>query len=298
MKKWKKETAGELIFEWGNKAIIFILTLIFLYPLWHVIMASFSDANLLIAHTGALLRPQGWSLRGYQAVFNNKNILSGYANTIFYVSAGTVLNIIMTTLGAFVLSRQKMYFKKFLTLFVIITMYINAGLIPEFLLVRNLGLYNSRAALLLPGLVGTWNLIVMRTVFNQVPRSLEESAMIDGANDFTILTRIILPVSKATIMVMVLFYAVGHWNSWFSAVIFLRDRDKYPLQLFLREILLMNNTADSSISAADATTSDFFMLGEVIKYSAIVVSTVPILLIYPLVQKYFVTGVMMGSLKE
>ena len=298
MRVWKKETPGEIAFDLGNKLIILLLTLLFLYPLWHVIMASFSEADRLISHVGPIVRPQGFSLRGYHAVFRNKSILTGYANTIFYVSMGTVLNIVMTTLGAFVLSRQKMLFKKFLTLFVIITMYVHAGLIPGFLLVRNLGLYNSRWALLLPGMIGTWNLIVMRTVFNQVPRSLEESAQIDGANDFTILTRIIVPVSKATIMVMVLFYAVGHWNSWFSAVIYLRDRDKYPLQLFLREILLMNNTQDSSISAADASTSDFFLLGEVIKYCAIVVSTIPILMIYPMVQKYFVKGVMMGSLKE
>jgi putative aldouronate transport system permease protein len=297
MKMRTKGIIGEVAFDYGNKLFLVTLTLLFLYPMWHVVMASFSEADKLIAQIGPVIKPQGFSLKGYHAVFHNKNIITGYANTLFYVSAGTLLNMFMTILGAYTLSRQNLYIKKFLTLFVVVTMYIHAGLIPDFLLVKYLGLYNTRAIILLTGLVNTWNLIVMRTAFSQIPRSLEESAMMDGAGDLTIMFKIILPVSKATVMVIFLFYAVAHWNSWFSAVIYLKDRGKYPIQLFLREILLMNNTADSSIGT-DATTSDFFMLGEVIKYCAIVVSTLPVLVIYPLVQKHFVTGVMLGSVKE
>jgi putative aldouronate transport system permease protein len=224
MRRWKRESTGERLFELINFTVLILLTLTFFYPLWHVLMASFSDSGKLLAHIGPIFIPQGFSLRGYQAVLQNKNIIIGYGNTLCYVSAGTALNLFMTILGAYVLSRRNLRIKKFLTLFIVITMYVHAGLIPDFLLIRYLGIYDSRLAIILPGLIGTWNLIVMRTCFNQIPRSLEESAMIDGAGDFTILFKIIFPVSKATVMVMLLFYAVGHWNSWFSAVIFLRDR--------------------------------------------------------------------------
>jgi putative aldouronate transport system permease protein len=202
----------------------------------------------------------------------------------------------MTILAAYVLSRRNLRIRKTLTLMIVVTMYLSAGMIPDFLLIKYLGLYNNRLAILLPNVIVTWNLIVMRTAFNQIPRSLEESAMIDGASDFSILVRIILPVSKAAIAVMILFYAVGHWNSWFSAVIYLRDRSKFPLQLFLREIL----TANASMGAADAVSAvdTQFLLDELIKYCSVVVSTVPILVIYPFAQKYFITGVMLGSLKE
>jgi putative aldouronate transport system permease protein len=297
MSYWKKEGRSEKAFVLTNAAVLVLLTVTFLYPLWHVFMASFSNPPELLAHIGPIWKPLGLSLAGYNAVLHNRNILIGYGNTVFYVALGTGLNLVMTILGAYVLSRRNLRIKKPLTLFIIITMYVHAGIIPDFLLIRYIGLYDSRMAIILPGVIGTWNLIVMRTCFTQIPRSLEESAQIDGAGDFTVLLKIILPVAKATIMVMLLFYAVGHWNSWFSAVIYLKDRAKYPLQLFLREILLMNSVIDPALGA-DATTSDFFTLAEVIKNASIVVSTLPILLIYPLVQKYFIVGVMLGSLKE
>jgi putative aldouronate transport system permease protein len=260
-------------------------------------MASFSDAYQLVSHSGPILAPLKFNLKGYAAVFKNLNILIGYANTIFYVVVGTSLNIGMTIFAAYVISRRDLKIKKFITLMTVVTMYVNAGMIPNFLLVRYLGLYDTRMALILPGLIVTWNLIVMRTAFSQIPRSLEESAMIDGANDFIILFRILLPVAKATIAVMILFYAVEHWNSWFSAIIYLRDRNKFPLQLFLREILLANTTMGYT-DAVTAAESSQFLLEEVIKYSSVMVSTVPILMIYPLLQKHFITGVMLGSLKE
>jgi putative aldouronate transport system permease protein len=204
--------------------------------------------------------------------------------------------MILTIVGAYVLSRKNLLIRRPLSIMVVFTMYMNAGIIPDFMVVRYLGFYNTRLAIILPVAITTWNLIVMRTSFSQISRSLEESAQIDGAGDFTILFKILVPVSKATIAVMILFYAVAHWNSWFTAVIYLRDRDKFPLQLFLREILVANTTMGYSegVSSADGQ----YLLEEVIKYCMIVVSTVPILAIYPMVQKYFITGVMLGSLKE
>ena len=223
----------------------------------------------------------------------NPNIPRSYLNTILYVLVGTTINMVLTTLGAYALSRKGFMFKRVLTLLIVFTMYFNAGMVPNFLLVKNLGMYNSMWALVLPGAVSTWNLIVMKTAFASVPVSLEESARLDGANDFVILGKIFLPLSKATVAVMILFYAVGHWSSWFNAMIYLQDRDKYPLQLIMREILISNSTSGNSMADTDA-----MFLQEVVKYATIVVSTVPVLCIYPFAQKYFMTGVMMGSVKE
>lgn len=276
--------------------VLGLLSLAFLYPMVHVLMASFSDPSRLMAHQGLLLWPDGFSLEGYKVVLENPNIVVGYQNTLIYVVCGTALNIFLTSLGAYVLSRRKLMFKKPLTFMIVFTMYFSGGLIPNFLLVQNLGLYDTRFALILPGAIATWNLIVMRTSFQQIPPSLEESARIDGANDFVILFRIILPVAKATVAVMVLIYAVGHWNSWFNAMIYLRRRELFPLQLFLREILIANSNAGNVFE--NTGDEGVFLLEELIKYCTIVVSTVPILCIYPMVQKYFVKGVMMGSIKE
>jgi putative aldouronate transport system permease protein len=287
---------GDRFFDVINTTLLIILSVTFLYPMWHVLMASFSEPYKLIFHIGPVFTPQGFSLEGYKAVLKNMNILIGYGNTLFYVVCGTSLNMLMTILGAYVLSRRNLLFKKPLTLIIIITMYLSAGMIPDFLLIKYLGLYNTRFAIILPGAINTWNLIVMRTAFSQLSRSLEESALIDGAGDFTVLFKIIIPVSKATIAVIVLFYVVGHWNSWFSAVIYLRDRTKYPLQLFLREILLINTTMGATEGANSV--DELVLLEELIKYCSIVVSTVPVLVVYPMIQRHFISGVMLGSLKE
>ena len=239
-----KRSPGEIIFDFGNAVFLGILTLIFLYPMWYVIMAAFSDPARFVSHTGLLWLPEGFSLAGFKMVLRTASIVTGYGNIILYVITGTALNILLTSMGAYVLSRKKLYIRRFLSLAIVFTMYLSGGLIPFYLTVRNLGLYNTRLALILPVAVNTWNLIVMRTSMSQVPDSLEEAAKIDGANDFVILFRVILPVIKSTVAVMVLFYAVQHWNSWFNAMIFLQDRSKYPLQLFLREILLSGSMTD------------------------------------------------------
>jgi putative aldouronate transport system permease protein len=263
----------------------------------HVLFASFSSPNEFAQHSGLLYKPQGFSLVGYDIVFHNPNILIGYGNTLFYVIVGTFFNVLLTAIGAYVLSRRNLMLKKPLMIMVVITMYFSGGLIPSFLLVKNLGMYDTRFALIVPGLIATWNMIVMKTAFSAVPESLEESAKMDGANDFTILFRIIIPVTKATLAVIVLFYAVAHWNSWFSAMVYLRDRGLYPLQLLLREILIANSAGGNLIDEVAVSEDDRALVYVIIKYCTIIVATVPILFIYPFCQKYFMKGVMLGSIK-
>lgn len=288
----KSHSMGDHIFVVVNYLLLGIIGLVCLYPVWHVLMASFSDPARLMVHSGILLKPEGFSLEGYKAVLENRNVAKGYLNTLIYTAVGTLYSLFLTSLGAYVTSRKKLMLKKFMLPFVVLTMYISAGMIPEFLLIKNLGLYNSRLAIILPGAITTSNLIVMRTAFLQIPAGLEESAKIDGAGDWTILWKIIMPVTKATFAVITLYYMVSRWNSWFNAMIYLQDRNKYPLQLFLQEILLANSTV------VEGSIGDYNRLDQLIKYCTIIVSTVPILCVYPFVQRYFVTGMMLGSIKE
>ncbi len=293
----ERKTVGSRAFDICNYIFLGLLAFVSFYPMWHVLCGSFSDPILLTKHYGPLIWTQGYSLEGYKVVFNNPNILSGYLNTIFYVVVGTVSRLLATMIGAYVLSRKGFMFRKVLTFMMVFTMYISGGMIPTFLVVKAVGLYNTRGAIIIPSLIGTWNMIIMKTALQSVPASLEESARLDGANDIVVLFRIILPVVKATVAVIALYYAVGEWNSWFSAIIYLRDTSKRPLQVWLREILLQNSSSGTAVEAVDMDVSALF-LEELIKYCTIIVATVPILLIYPFVQKYFVTGVMMGSIKE
>ena len=292
----ESKSVGSRVFTVGNVLILSCLSLVFLYPMWYVLVGSFSDPYRLFISNEILVAPLGFSLKGYEQVFKNPNILIGYQNTVLYLVLGTTANMVMSILGAYVLSRRELMLKKLFTFMVVFTMYFSGGLIPNFLVVKGIGLLNSRLAIILPTLISTWNMIILRTAFRTIPASLEESAKLDGANDFVVLVRIILPVSQATLAVLVLFYAVDYWNSWFNAMIYLKDKSKYPLQLFLREILLAN-TANGA-TAEGFESSDLLYLEDVVRYSTIIVSTLPILCLYPFVQKYFMTGVMMGSIKE
>ena len=292
----EKKTLGSRLFDGINGLLLLALTLMFLYPMWYVLVGSFSDPFSLFVSNEILILPKGFSLRGYEQVFKNQNILIGYQNTLIYLVAGTTANVLVTSLGAYVLSRSNLMLRKLFTVMVVFTMYFSGGLIPTFLVVKNLGLYDSRLAIILPTLVGTWNMIVMRTSFKAIPESLVESAKLDGANDLVILFRIVLPCAKATLAVIVLYYAVGYWNSWFNAMIYLNDKKKYPLQLFLREILIANTSNGATASGFEE--SDMLYLEDVIRYATIIISTVPILCIYPFCQKYFMKGVMLGSVKE
>lgn len=291
-----KRTRGDLIFDCFNYLLLTALTLITLYPFVHVVAGSISGPGTLIGHKGALLWPKGTpTLKAFALVFRNPNIITGYKNTLIVLVVATTLNIVMTSLGAYVLSRPQFAIRKVMMFLIVFTMYFSGGMIPRYLFLKNyLGMGDHLGSLIIPGAISAYNLIIMRTAFASVPASLEESARIDGANDFTILFRIILPLSMATVAVMILFYGVGHWNAWFDAMIFLRTREKYPLQLILREILVNNSTESMTMGAA---ADDVEQLSDNLKYATIVVATLPILCVYPLIQKHFVKGVMIGAVK-
>ena len=290
-----KVSAGEHAFNAVNYVFLFLLMLLMVYPLMYVVLASISEPGKLAMSKGLMFKPQGFSMAAYRAVKNNPMIGSSYLNTLLIVVCGTSINLFMTSLCAFVLSREGMPYKKVMTLFVMFTMFFGGGLIPRYLVVSDLGLVDSYLALLLPNAINAYNMIIMRTSFEAVPRSLEESAQIDGANEFVVLLRIILPLSMPVVAVMLLFYGVGHWNNWFSAVLYIRHRSKYPLQLILREILIENEVSSMT---TDVGSLDKEAISETIKYATIVVATVPILCIYPFLQKYFAKGVMIGAIKE
>ena len=291
-----KKSKGETVFGVCNVLFMLLMIVITLYPVWYVVTCSFSDSNFLIGDKGLMLLPKGFSLSAYQSVLKNPNIAVGYRNTLFVVVVGTLVNVLMSSLAAFVLTRKQFAIKKVMMTMIIITMYFGGGLVPTYLVVyKYLGLGDTLWALILPGAINTYNMIIMKTNFASIPSSLEESAAIDGANEIVVLFRIVLPLSLPIIAVMVLFYGVAHWNSWFNALIYIRKPALYPLQLRLREILLIN---DVSSMTAGADASDKYNIGESIKYATIMVATVPLLLVYPFIQKYFVKGMMIGAVKE
>ncbi len=290
-----KTGIGGKLFDGCNVLFMIALMVVTLYPLLYVLFASFSDPVRVSAERGILLYPVGFTLDGYELVFRNPNIWNGFKNTFLYVLAGTAFSLASTALGAYTLSRKGLMWNKILMIMVVVTMFFSGGLIPLFLVVKSLGMVNTLWAVILPNAVSAYNLIVMRTFFQNIPGELIESAKIDGAHDATVFLRIVLPLSWAVVAVIGLFYAVSEWNSWFNASIFLRDRTMYPLQLFLREILVQNKLDFTMISNEEM---DGMMAKQLIKYAVIIVSTVPILIVYPFLQKYFVKGVMIGSLKE
>ena len=284
------------VFPLFNGLLLALVGLLCLYPLLYIVFASLSEPDRIMKHTGLLLGPLGFTFEGYELAFRNPNILTGYMNTIFYVVVGTALSLIVTAAGAFVTSRKDALLARPIMLGVVFTMYFSGGLIPLFLLVNNLGLYTTRTAIILVGLVNTWNLIVMRTSFLGIPDSLEESAKIDGASPMTIFTRIYLPLSKPMLATMTLFYGVGNWNSWFNHMIYLQDRDKFPLQLIMREILIANDMSSmTNMSTVGTYTNDMYQV--LVKYAVVVIATLPILCIYPFLQRYFIKGVMVGAIK-
>ena len=289
-----KESKGQKIFNILNVMIMIFLVIITLYPMLYVLFASLSKPNEYMAHQGILVKPLGFTLGSYEAVLKNPMISIGYKNTIFVVVVGVAINIFMTSLGAYVLSRKGLMLKGFFMFFIVFTMFFSGGLIPFYFTVKGLGLDNKLWALIIPGAISTYNLIIMRTAFNAVPDSLEESAKLDGASHYTILFRIMIPLTLPTIAVMVLYYGVAHWNSWFNAMIFIRKRELYPLQLILREVLIANDTNNMILNS---NAGDQEMLSETIKFAVIIVSTVPILALYPFLQRYFVKGVMIGAVK-
>ena len=291
----KEGGAGKRIFDIANTIFMLLIIIATAYPLYYVISASFSDPRTLSRTNSILLWPlRPYTTKAYERIFANPNVLNGYKNTLYVLVFGVVLNIIMTSLGAYFLCLKNIRFGVVIMFFIVLTRYFSGGMIPSFINVKDLGLIDSLWALILPVAINTYNLIIMRTSFKAVPDSLIESAQLDGARHFTILTRIMVPLCKATIAVLVLYYGVTHWNSWFSASIYLRTNSKWPLQLVMRDILL---STQQSGAVGGAELDELAELAELIKYALIVVGTVPILILYPFLQKYFVQGVMIGAIK-
>lgn len=291
-----KVSRTQKTFDLFNVIFMCILSIVMVYPVWHVIMASLSDNNLLMGHVGLLYKPLGFSLNAYKLMLKDPMIIVGYLNTFFVVGVGVTLNLLFTSLAAYFLSRENVYWQKHIMFLIIVTMFFSGGTIPFYLFVtQTLKLNNSLWALIFPVLINTYNLIIMRTSFMSIPKSLEEAARIDGASHWTVLFKVVIPLSKAILAVMCLYYAVGHWNSWFNASLFIKDRNKYPLQLFLREILIINDT--NNMTAGSSNAADQMSIAETVKYAVVVTATIPILCLYPFLQKYFVKGVMIGSVK-
>ena len=295
MKKGMRLSREDWIFDIIVNTLGLVIVVMMLYPLIFVLSASFSDPDLVLRGNVVLL-PKGLTLVPYEMVFANAKIWQGYRNTIFYTVVGTFINLFMTVLAAYPLSRKDMPYRRILTLVIVFTMYFNGGLIPTYLLVRSLGMYNTVWALMIPAAVSTYNLIVARTFFERnIPEELYDSAKLDGASNIRMLISIVLPLSSAILAVLVLYYGVGHWNSYFSALVYLRNERLFPLQIVLRDILILGNT--EQLGSNDVGMGDKIKMAEAIKYSVIVVSSVPVLLLYPFLQKYFVKGVMIGAIK-
>ena len=265
------------------------------YPLYYVLIASFSDPDLVL--TGKIfLLPKGFQLESYQKVFENSEVMNGYLHTILYAVVGTCINLAVTLSAGYALSRTDLRGKKALTLFFVFTMFFSGGTVPTYMLVRNLKLLNTFWAMVLPNAMSVWNLILCRNFFEgNIPKELLEVSQIDGCRNYYFFLKIVLPLSKALIAVMVLFYAVGHWNSYMQPLMYLSDRDKYPLQLVLKNILISSQPDASLAGMTDR--AEMYKQTEMLKYALVVVSSVPMIVLYPFVQKYFVQGVMVGSVK-
>jgi putative aldouronate transport system permease protein len=294
----ENRSMGRIVFVILNTLLMLGLCAAFVMPLWHIIMASVSDPRLLMASRGILWRPLGRITgKGYRLVLANRSIFTGYKNTLLYVTSTTIIAAVFTTIGGYVISRPKLRLKGPLTALILFTLMFSGGLIPSYMVNRALGLVGSRLSVIIPGSISAFYILMLKSAFEQLPPSFEESARLDGAPPLLILVRILVPLVKATIAVVVMFNIVQQWNSWFPASIYLpKQRDLWPLQLFMREILVQNDTG-RILSGSDAI-NRADMTSNLVKYCVSVAGTLPILCIYPFVQKYFVAGATLGGVKE
>ncbi len=302
--KWARYSWNDRIFLVIVYTVITLITLACLYPLYFTVIASFSDANDV--YTGKVnLLPSGFTLQAYELVFQNASIWKGYANTIFYTVVGTVFNLLLTIPTAYALSKQRMYGRNVLMTLFLITMYFGGGMIPTYMLYNNMGLINTRWIMILCGGLSVYNVVVTRTYFqNNIPETLFEAARIDGANELYIFCKMVIPLSAPIIAVIALYYAVGHWSSYFEAMIYITDQDLHPLQVVLRRILILNETAYEDIlhmgEVDGALMEDAIWRAHVavtMKYALVFIASAPMLVVYPFIQKFFVKGIMIGSLK-
>ncbi len=290
-------SAEDRVFGFVTYFLAGLFMLLCAYPLIYVLSASVSNPALIVSGKIVLL-PRQIQFRAYEAVFRSEDVLLGYRNAVFYAFAGTAINIILTTAGAYVLSRQDLWGRTAITFMISFTMFFSGGMIPTYITIRNLGMINTVCAMLLPGAISATNLLIMRNFFtHSVPQEIIEAAHVDGCSNIGTLCRIVLPVSGSIIAVMIIFYFVGHWNAYFSAMIYLNDKKLYPLQVFLREILIQNQLGDMSGGADSVNQAEMTLLYEALKFAVITVATLPIMCVYPFLQRYFVKGVMIGSIK-
>lgn len=295
----KKKSIGYIGFSIFNYMFFIFIILVCILPVAHVIFASLSDPMWVMSQHGLIWRIKGFNLQGYRMVFQNKSLLLSYGNTIFYVFSATTIGVLMTVMAAYALSRRELLWKNVIMFLITFTMLFSGGIIPLYLVVtKTMGWYDSRLSIIFPSCVSAFNLIIVRTAIAGVPQSLEESARIDGAGRFTILFKIIIPLIKPTLATIILYYAVGHWNSWFHASIFLTSRDKFPLQLVLKEILISGDISSNTTISSTDFAGDTILYKQIIKYCTIVLSSAPIFAFYPFIQKYFESGVMVGAIKE
>ena len=270
-------------------SIMVILVSVTLYPIVYVFSVSISGYDAVVANK-IMLWPIGFSLNSYRKIVSDAAFYTGYANTVFYTVCGTILNVCMTILAAYPLARKEFFLRKFFTVVFMFTMFFGGGMIPSYIIVTRLGLYNSRWAIILPGLISTWNLILCRTYIMSVPEEMFDSAKVDGCSDFRFLLVILLPLIKPIIAVLIIYYGVGHWNAWFNALLYLSDTTKHPVQIYLRKLLIQSSN-ELAASAYDLEST------LQVRYCAMFVTVLPIMAIYPFFQKYFTKGVMVGSLK-
>ncbi|MCT1901402.1 carbohydrate ABC transporter permease [Oceanobacillus sojae] len=296
-----KFSLSDKAFDRLNFLFVLLITIIIIYPLIFVISASISDPHAV--NTGKMwLWPVDVTFEGFQRVFQNDAIWIGYKNTIIYTVVGVIVHLFVLLPAAYALSRKELMGKKAWLWFILFTMLFNGGLIPTYLVVRNLQMLDTMWAIVIPGVVGAWSILVARTFFQQtIPDQLVEAAKIDGASDIYLFFKVVLPLSMPIIAVMALFHGVALWNQYFNALIYLRTEDKFPLQLILRQILILNEvSADSASSAAGSAQSfaDQIKTASLVKYAVIIVSALPLLIVYPFLQRFFVKGVLIGSVKE
>ena len=293
-KKMIGSSAGSRFFTGLNAFVLILITLITFYPLYYVLITSISN-GMMVMQGKVRLYPIGVTFDSYKSITSDPQLFRSLWNSVLYTVVGTLINIIMSCLCAFPLSRRTFSGKKFFTGMIVVTMFFSGGMIPSYLVVKELGLMDTMWAIVLPVAINTYNMIIIRTSFQSLPESLFESAQLDGANDFTILFRIALPLSKAVLATMVLFYSVSHWNSYFSAMLYLDSKDKYPLQSILRNKLISGLFSEEASQSGGSTS--FTVTDSTLRAAVIMFTTLPILVVYPFVQKYFVKGVMIGSLK-
>lgn len=280
---------------WLNRVIVTFLVVITIVPLIYVLVASFMDPATLI-NKGISFNPKDWTIQGYQRVFADDSILRGFVNSLFYSFSFSLLTVFITLITAYPLSRPNLAGKKIIMTFFVITMFVGGGLIPTYLLVKNLGMLDSVWAIIVPGAINVWNIILARTYFSALPKELSEAATIDGANDLQILFKVMLPLAKPIMFVLFLYAFVGQWNSYFDAMIYIKDPDLQPLQLVLRNILIQNQPSQDMVGANTAM-AEMKQIAELIKYATIVISSLPLIIMYPFFQKYFDKGVLVGSVK-